>query len=301
MLKYLRSLLGGTANGASGQAGPPAFTVLGAALTDAGGVREGNEDRVFLHVSPPDAVPSRTLALVLDGMGGVSGGAVASEMAAQLIPPSFFASRGSPDQALRHAIKEAHRAIFKRGRKERDLKGMGTTCVALVLSPPHAWAAWVGDSRLYLIRDGSLFQLTEDHTVVQEMVRRGLLTAHEAAGHVERNLVTRALGVRDDVEVDAWKEPMPVRRGDRFLLCSDGLNDTLSDDALLTCIKSVPAETACGALIAEAVRCGATDNVSAVVLEVAGPPISIEDLAQTRQVAFTELLKSEAGGRTAHS
>jgi protein phosphatase len=145
---------------------------------------------------------------------------------------------------------------------------------------------------LYLVRDGKLVQLTEDHSVVQEMVRSGLLTDEQASRHDDRNLVTRSLGVHKKVEVGIREEPFLLRSGDQFLLCSDGLTDVLTSADLLSAIQSVPVDIACKSLISEANRRGASDNVSAIVLTLTEPGSAGKaDLAPTREFHLSKDLR----------
>jgi protein phosphatase len=234
-----------------------------------GHVRPTNQDSVFFTRRPCDGGGYGAFALIADGMGSVEGGSVASKIASQTIPQLYLKSRGDPPKELRKAIEAASGEIYRRSQKEPSLAGMGTTCVALDVNPPGAWAAWVGDSRLYLIREHQIYQLSEDHSVVKELVRRGLLTAEAASEHEERNLVTRVLGGRR-VEVAVWTKPFPVRSGDRFLLSTDGLHDTLSDLEMLSILTNGSVESACLGLVRAADQKGGHDNISAVLVEIAG-------------------------------
>jgi serine/threonine protein phosphatase PrpC len=205
--------------------------------------------------------------LIADGMGSVEGGSVASKIASQTIPRLYLKGRGDPPKELRKAIEAASKEIHRRSQKDKSLVGMGTTCVALDVNPPFAWAAWVGDSRLYLIREHQMYQLSEDHSVVKELVRRGLLTSEAASEHEERNLVTRVLGGRQ-VDVAVWTKPFPVRAGDRFLLSTDGLHDSLSEAQMLSILTNGSVESACLGLVQAADERGGHDNISAVLVEV---------------------------------
>lgn len=207
---------------------------MASAQSDIGKVRTVNEDAVL--VCRPDGREYEShgvLALLADGMGGANGGGIASQIAIRAIPRRYLESRSNPSKALRAALEAAGKEIYRQARRGKGLQGMGATCVALALNPPSAWAAWVGDSRLYLLRSGQIYQMTEDHSVVGELRRQGSLTAEEALRHEDRNVVTRALGSRPDVEIAFWREPFPTRPGDRFLLCSDGLRDLLSNIDIL--------------------------------------------------------------------
>lgn len=247
------------------------LTVLSSAATSTGSVREANEDSVSVVCpeSYSDLLRRGVLAIVADGMGGANGGKCASTMAASLIPKIYTEKDGdTPSSALEAALKVANRSIFSKAQSEQDLSGMGTTCVAMALTPQQAWLAWVGDSRIYLIRNKQLFQMTEDHSLVAGMVREGLLTSEQASCHEERHVLTRALGTRPEVDVAVWKESMPVRVGDRFLLCSDGLHDLVSESELLELgVRGSVAEAA-ASLVDRANELGGPDNISAILLEV---------------------------------
>jgi protein phosphatase len=269
----------------NGPKAPPQARICIWADSHVGRVRTVNEDSVYF-TQPENAVQSDgrgVLAMVADGMGGSQGGAVASQIASSRIPALYFDSGVAAPKALRRAMQAANSEIYERAKQEAHLAGMGTTCVALALNPEIAWVAWVGDSRLYLIRDGKIFQMTEDHSVVQEMVRRGLLTASQAVAHEERNLVTRALGSHRKVEVAVWDQPFPVRIGDRFLLCTDGLHDLLPDADVLDIAGSAAIDVSCSALIAEANRRGGHDNISVVLVEVTDRTVDDSPVAATRQ------------------
>lgn len=247
--------------------------IVASARTDPGRVRQRNEDAVLLHMPQPTAESSRksgALALLADGMGGTNGGSIASSIAVREVARSYLANEVDPPPvALKRAVESANEQIYRLAQQEEDLQGMGTTCVALALEPPCAWTAWVGDSRLYLIRDGQIFQMTEDHSIVNEMVRRGYLNRQEASRHEDRNVVTRALGSHAKVEIAVWPEEYPIRAGDRFLLCSDGLHDLLSSGEILEIAKNGTADVASTRLIDEANLRGGYDNISAVLVDLA--------------------------------
>jgi serine/threonine protein phosphatase PrpC len=247
--------------------------IVGWAQTDTGRVRERNEDAVFFGrpAADRDFGRSGALAMVADGMGGANGGSVASGIVSEEVPEVYLASKHAPPKALRLALESANRRIHRLSLREEGLTGMGSTCVALVMKPPFAWAAWVGDSRLYLIRGNQIFQMTEDHSWVNEMVRRGMLTREEARNHEDRNFITRALGSHPKVEVDVWAEPYPVRKGDRFVLCSDGLHDLLGSSDILEIAGTGSVDAAGSRLIREANARGGFDNISAVLVELVEP------------------------------
>src|SRR3954447_15922343 len=190
-----------------------------AGQTHVGLVRENNEDAI---------VTGTQLVAVADGMGGHAGGELASRLATELIAASF--AGGSLDE-LSAAVRAANWAVWERGSSTAEIEGMATTiCAAGLVADGVLAIVHVGDTRAYLVRDGSLQRLTEDHTVAAQMVRDGELTAEEAVGHPHRVVLTRALGVGPEVPLDTSSRP--VGPGDRLLLCSDGLFNHVPDDEL---------------------------------------------------------------------
>lgn len=252
---------------------PKTIEVVGWAQTDPGKVRERNEDAVFFgrSTNTRKSHDGSVLAMVADGMGGANGGSIASGIVSSEVAEVYMSTGGTVPETLRRAFESANRRIYRRSHGEEGLRGMGSTCVALVVKPPLAWAAWVGDSRLYLMRNGQIFQMTHDHSLVAEMVRRGMMSSQEAHTHEVRNVITRALGTHSKVQVDVWQEPYPVRAGDRFLLCSDGLHDLLASDEILGLAGEGGIEMAVARLIAEATARGGFDNISAVLVDIVEP------------------------------
>jgi len=223
--------------------------------SDVGRVRRRNED-AYLVQDPVYAVA--------DGMGGHRGGDVASTMSLEALEAADIAGRGAP--ALTAAIRTANRAVLERGEADRELSGMGTTITAVLVQGDRAHLAHVGDSRAYLFRDGALRQLTEDHTMVQEMVRRGQLTPAQADNHPQRSIITRALGAEGDLDVDELA--VDLRPGDRLLLCSDGLSGMVSDAAIAGALtEAADPQAACDRLVEMANEAGGDDNITAVVIE----------------------------------
>jgi PPM family protein phosphatase len=224
--------------------------------SDRGLVRPTNEDSFFLREG---------LYAVCDGMGGARGGEVASQMACLGLLGLNPESAGQQD--LREAIEGANRSIAHRGAGEEHLMGMGTTLTAVMVKEGRMTLAHVGDSRAYLLRDGDLEQLSEDHSWVGEMVRRGELTPAQAAIHPHRNVITRVLGTEGEVQPDVIEQP--AKPGDRVLLCSDGLTGMVADTEILELLASGegPQETA-EMLVKAAVAAGGEDNVTVVVIDV---------------------------------
>ena len=237
-----------------------------AARTDTGRVRKGNEDS--LHA---DANAHRGIFIVADGMGGHAAGEIASEMAVQVVSKDLSDLNDleveGAQEAVAEALRDANRAVFQRTRKELEKTGMGTTVSALLLSDTHYLIGHVGDSRIYLVRDGELKQLTRDHSLVQEQVDAGLLTPEQARRHPQSNVITRCIGMADDIEPDVLEGE--ARMGDCFLLASDGLTGMVEDRRLaqLLLSRAAPARIV-DALISEANNNGGNDNITAIVVRV---------------------------------
>jgi len=226
------------------------------AATDVGHARERNEDS-FLAMPP--------VYIVADGMGGHRGGNVASSLAMEVM--SGLAS-GGDWQRLAEQVRQANHAILERSRGDRSLQGMGTTITATYMDGDEVHFAHVGDSRAYLLRGGTLSQITTDHTLVHEMVKRNQITEEEAEHHPQRSILTRALGVDDGVEVDEF--PLQVQPGDRILLCSDGLHAMVDDDVIKQVLEQEPdPQRAAERLVELANEAGGLDNITVVVMDYA--------------------------------
>jgi protein phosphatase len=232
-----------------------------ASASDIGLVRERNED-AFGEAS----VGAGRLFVVADGMGGHAGGATASRLAVRTIEEVFTSAGGAPGERLRAAVVAANQRIHELASRDRSLAGMGTTAVALAIQEGRAWVANVGDSRVYRLRGGDLEQLTRDHSVVAELVRRGALTEAQARVHPRRNEVLRSLGSWPEVEVDL--DEVEVAPGDVFLLCSDGLSGVVDDEAFAAFLSDSSPEEACRSLIEAAIGQGAPDNVTLQVVRI---------------------------------
>ena len=262
------------------------------AATDIGLVREGNEDS-FVVDAP--------LFAVADGMGGHRGGEVASRLAIETVGSLFKRGQG----ALSEHVQEANRAVFERSSVDRAVAGMGTTLTAAVIEDDHARLAHVGDSRAYLLRDGDLKMLTEDHTLVHRMVQQGELTEAEAERHPQRSVVTRALGVEMSVPVD--ETIVDLQPGDRLLVCSDGLTGMVDDASIAALLdRESDPQRAAEALVRAANDGGGVDNTTVIVIAVddandARPsPLRTETLTSPpRDAALASAAARErsAGGR----
>jgi protein phosphatase len=255
---------------ARSQVTPEQYTVEAHMRTDVGCHREENEDCIR-YAKPGDLellARKGVLAIVADEMGGHAAGEVASELAVDVISRLYYQDEGEPDIALKGALEEANRIIYETALKDEHLQGMGTTCTALVLMNGMAYVAHVGDSRLYLLRNGGLFLMTEDHTIVMQMVKAGLMTAEESRSHPAKNVIVRALGTRPTTEVAMGKEPFPIREGDLFILCSDGLYDMVEETEMKEILLSLPMSVGGERLIALARERGGYDNITLGLLRV---------------------------------
>ncbi len=230
--------------------------------TDTGRQRRANEDAFFARTP---------LFVVADGMGGAQAGEVASRIAADTFAEGLAPEGGTEERLAQRAL-EANRRINRRSREDHALEGMGTTLTAVYVDGDELALAHVGDSRAYLLREGELTRLTRDHTLVDELVRRGRLTEDEAAEHPQRSIITRALGPEADVEVDTSTHR--VHAGDVLLLCSDGLTSMISEADVGELLRAAPTlGAAARALIAAANDAGGRDNITVVLarLEEVGP------------------------------
>ncbi len=231
-----------------------------AGKTDAGRVRRRNEDS--LVVEPP-------LFVVADGMGGAQAGEVASRLAAAAFREYHAADDLGPEERVQAIIQEANRRIYERARSDAGASGMGTTVTAALVTGGEVVVGHVGDSRAYRIRDGRLEQLTEDHSLVADLVRSGRLSPEEAGEHPQRSVITRALGTDPEVDVDTLVlRPDP---GDLFLLCSDGLPTMVGDEEIVRTIERAKTlEDAARDLVRAANSGGGEDNITVVLFRVDG-------------------------------
>jgi serine/threonine protein phosphatase PrpC len=248
-------------------------TYRSVALTDVGMKREHNEDSYLLN-------EDLGLYVVCDGMGGHAGGETASRLAVQTVERELYSARLRPDDpfakqteladtplagAIREAIEGACAAVFRTSKANPELHGMGTTCICLVANGSHALVGHVGDSRAYLLRQGEVVQMSEDHSLVNEQVRAGLLTNEEARVSRLKNIITRSVGFEEDVLVDVMG--VETRPGDRFLLCSDGLSNLVGTDEIGAYLSHDGLEEVPRLLIQLANERGGDDNITAVAIE----------------------------------
>ena len=258
-------------------------------VTDPGKVRKNNEDSLLVGEGRDE-----TLFAVADGIGGFEAGEVASSIATEALKEL------EPLSPLEDAIREANRRILAAARGDEKLSGMGTTVVAMrfggTREEPTAEISHVGDSRAYLLRGDDLKPVTEDHSLVAELVRSGDLTRAQASEHPQKNLITRALGAEEEVDVDT--AVLPVEAGDRLLLCSDGLSDMVPETKMLDLLTSHPEDTekTVHALVRAALDAGGADNITVVVVDVReeDPPAEKARRGDTQELGI--VTPEETGG-----
>ncbi len=254
--------------------------------SDVGKVRRGNEDALLLRDS---------VYAVADGMGGHLAGEVASATALEPIAEldgRIFQDNAAAVTALRAAVTAANERVSQLARDNPNYRGMGTTLTAALVEGRRLHVAHVGDSRAYLLRDGHFSQLTDDHTLVQHLVDEGQITQEEAARHPQRSVVTRAIGVSDDVDVDSMS--LELQPGDQLLLCSDGLTGVVEDEAIARTLMEVEdPDQAVGDLIDLANEAGGPDNITVLLLRYEDPDAA--DAPRHRTISISSRVDSGNG------
>jgi len=241
-----------------------------ASLTDVGFRRANNQDSYAYQVCTEEETWRKRghLFLVADGMGGHAVGELASKIAADTVPHSFYQESDKPTgPALVEALTEANRVIHERGTHNRDFERMGTTCTALSLSAEGAWIGHVGDSRCYRVRGGLIEQLTFDHSAQWELVRQGAVKAEDVHLYHPRNVITRCLGPEPTVQADL-EGPIPLQAGDKFLICSDGLTGHVQDEEIGFIVSCLQPRNAAKLLVHLANLRGGSDNTTVVIVHV---------------------------------
>ena len=204
-------------------------------------------------------------------MGGHNAGEIASGMARDYIRTVYKYWKKAPHKELTKVFTEANLKIFRAAHRNKEYANMGTTCTALIITNDFAYCAHVGDTRLYLIRNDSIYRMTEDHTIRREIEREGFIAGDVSNSAVETSLITRSMGINKSIKVDTWTYGLPVKVNDKFLLCSDGLTDMLSDDEIKLTILNNSWETVCKKLIDKAKEKGGYDNISVIIAYLASP------------------------------
>jgi protein phosphatase len=242
-----------------------------AALSDVGCQRGNNEDR-YSYWEPIDdrqfKVKGRLIS-VADGMGGYEGGQEASRIAVEAVEESYAGDPGTDIQAaLLAGFRSAHQKIQSYADSHPALEGMGTTCTAIVLLDHQLYFAHVGDSRLYLVKEGTISRLTQDHSYVSRLVAHGVISPEEAEFHPQRHILTAALGAGTDVEPDFPPSPLELQAGDRLVLCSDGLWGLVKDEELRKTVEENAPDEVCRQLVQMARDRGGPDNITLQVVKL---------------------------------
>ncbi len=241
-------------------------------MSNVGMKRSHNEDHYLMN-------DDLQLYVVADGMGGHLGGEFASKMAVATVEevvqrlmgpeatiiPGVNSENVSEGEKLRFAIQEAGKRIYDQSLYDETLKGMGTTTVASLIQDNKAYVANVGDSRGYFIREGEIRQITEDHSLVSEQVRAGILSANDAKGHRLKNIITRSVGYQEEVDPDV--KIHELQAGDKILMCSDGLSNLVEDREILELVSNASLKNACESLIGLANERGGDDNITVVIVQ----------------------------------
>lgn len=270
---------------ASSEVIPKRRLVVRAVLrTDTGLVRSENQD-FGTYTTPQEeksSHPGGRLLVVADGMGGHRGGATASRLAGEVVKAQYLDSETADiATALHDSLARANARIFAEAQANPDLRGMGTTTSALAVRGDRGWLAHVGDSRIYLVREGAIEQLTDDHSLVATMMREGLLTPQEAEVHPRRNVLQRSMGVAEDVEIDVIG-PIDIREGDTFILCSDGLHGVVKEHEILE-IAAKSIDEAADEYLRKALERGAPDNVTVIVARIEATDEDVDPYDETQK------------------
>jgi protein phosphatase len=243
------------------------MAIMSSGSTDIGMKRSTNQDSICLY-------PKKSFFAVADGMGGHNGGDIASQMSVKLLPEFIDSSDiENPQELLSKSIEHVNRAIYDHGQEHEDLKGMGTTVTAVMVSGSDMYIANVGDSRTYLINKNKLYQVSRDHSLVQEKLNIGIYDREQAKADPQKNVLIRTVGFEPNVEVDTYK--YKIQKNDIFLLCSDGLHGKVSDEDIIHLVNNyLPSPTEAAQsdlddlvteLIRQANANGGQDNISVII------------------------------------
>jgi len=255
-------------------------------LTDVGLKRQKNEDSCLM-CSPKDAALADARGLffsVADGMGGASAGEFASRMSLRAMHQAYYTGPRAPiPAALEEALEEANQRVFEEAEVNPEYAGMGTTVSAVLIDGGWAYIAQVGDSRVYLLREGTgIRQITEDHSLVAEQVKNGIISEQEAENSSFKNLITRAVGIKAEVEVDLFA--VRLKQGDTLLICSDGLCNMVSNGDISACLSEGDLKTGTRKVVDLALENGGSDNITAVTIRVTNTPPRAALQAGAREV-----------------
>ncbi len=234
--------------------------------TDKGRKRNNNQDSIFMSDGPVGPLPN--MYIVADGMGGHAAGDFASRYAISVVIDFVRKSTvRNPVSLLKRAMIYASNEVYKESEKDKDKVGMGTTMVACVLEGRELYVANIGDSRLYIISNDEIKQITMDHSLVEELIRNGQLERNKGRNHPEKNIITRAMGSREEAMPDFFE--LSLEEGDRVLMCSDGLSNMVEDDEIRDIIlENKDIKEAVSLLISKANYYGGNDNISVILISV---------------------------------
>lgn len=268
-------------------------------VSDVGKRREHNEDSCLM-CAPKDKTLAESRGLlfaVADGMGGASAGEHASRLALERLSEAYYTQDARPVPSLLHnGLTAANLSVFEEANANPEYYGMGTTVCCLSIRGDAAYIASVGDSRIYLARNcNTVTQVTEDHSLVAEQVRNGIITEDEARDHSLKNLITRAVGIKDFVEIDLFT--VPLIKGDTLMLCSDGLSGMLTDQEIHDAMRLDTLEHAARVLVGRALEAGGNDNISVVLVRVKDVPKRQPLDEGGRLVEITESQPADPGWR----
>ena len=233
--------------------------------TDIGQKRHMNQDFIFTSEESVGNLPN--LFVVADGMGGHNAGDFASRYGVSVLVESVRRDKNfNPVKVMRNAIEAANREVFSQSRNDPSMAGMGTTMVVCTVVGGYAYIANVGDSRLYLAGSESMTQITQDHSLIAEMVRLGELTPEEGRNHPDKNIITRAVGTNEEVKIDFFD--VKLETGDQILMCSDGLSNMVEDQRIFEILKGEDTKAdKAQVLVDEANANGGRDNIAVIVVE----------------------------------
>ena len=228
-------------------------------FSDQGLVRSRNEDSLFVD-------EAQGIFIVADGMGGHLGGEVASDMAVRIVRDYLLAAGPRNEDIVETALLEANREVHGLSLQQAELSGMGTTLSVAALAKGSLVFAHVGDSRIYLVREGQISRITRDHTMVEELVEQGAITPDEARHHPRKNVLVRALGTDPELRVD--RGTLPLQAGDTLVLMTDGVYGYLEDQELLQVLEDKPIEDAASSIRQQVIAQGASDNLTFIAVQV---------------------------------
>lgn len=242
---------------------------IAVASTDVGAVRENNEDRI-LFLTPHNPVLLETkgvLGIVADGMGGHNGGEIASQMAVDLISANYFDEKSNTLDALKKSFQNANSTIFKTAAFEQGTNGMGTTCTAVAITGNDLHLCHIGDSRAYLINEGSIKQLSQDHSYIQYLLEQKILNEQQMINHPDRNILTKSMGTTKKIEPQFKTFKNMLGKEDQVFMCSDGLYEYISDQEIHEMLWNYPFSDVGQEMIKLAKKRGGHDNISTLTIK----------------------------------